>query len=179
MSESVRALRQLLRSLGMETLAAEQLLAQMLPAQPGDEDEPLYTVSVAAQLAGMHPQTLRQYDRLGLVIPERTKGRGRRYSRTDVDRLLQVQRLSHEGVSLAGIAQIMQLERENQQLRREARTLRRALSVLAQQKTRVFAADSNGSLTPYQRGSRPLPPRGGRQLIPRGSYSSALVLWRR
>ena len=58
------------------------------------EDTPVLTVSQAAQLAGMHPQTLRQYDRLGLVTPRRTVGRGRRYSRRDVARLLQVQRLA-------------------------------------------------------------------------------------
>ena len=55
----------------------------------------VYVVSVAAELAGMHPQTLRQYDRLGLVIPARTKGRGRRYTKRDVQRLRDVQRMSH------------------------------------------------------------------------------------
>ena len=59
-------------------------------------DEPItFVISVAAELAGMHPQTLRQYDRLGLVIPARTKGRGRRYTKRDVQRLRDVQRMSH------------------------------------------------------------------------------------
>lgn len=75
------------------------------------DDAPVLTVSQAAQLAGMHPQTLRQYDRLGLVVPRRTRGRGRRYSRRDVARLLEVQRLAQsEGVNLAGIKRILELE---------------------------------------------------------------------
>ena len=75
------------------------------------EDAPVFVISVAAQLAGMHPQTLRQYDRLGLVNPGRTAGGGRRYSARDVALLREVQRLSQEdGVNLAGIKRIMELE---------------------------------------------------------------------
>ena len=68
-----------------------------------DDETPVFVISVAAQLAGMHAQTLRQYDRLGLVSPSRTRGGGRRYSARDVTLLREVQRLSQdEGVSLAG-----------------------------------------------------------------------------
>src|SRR4051812_23594660 len=75
------------------------------------EDAPVYVISVAATLAGMHPQTLRQYDRLGLVSPGRTPGRGRRYSARDIDMLRQVQRLSQdEGINLAGVKRILELE---------------------------------------------------------------------
>jgi MerR family transcriptional regulator/heat shock protein HspR len=75
------------------------------------DDAPVFVISVAAQLAGMHAQTLRQYDRLGLVSPGRTGGGGRRYSARDVALLREVQRLSQdEGVNLAGIKRIMQLE---------------------------------------------------------------------
>src|SRR5438067_4196679 len=74
------------------------------------EDAPVFVISVAAELAGMHAQTLRQYDRLGLVSPSRTRGGGRRYSTRDVQLLREVQRLSHEGVSLAGIQRILDLE---------------------------------------------------------------------
>jgi MerR family transcriptional regulator/heat shock protein HspR len=75
------------------------------------EDAPVFVISVAAQLAGMHPQTLRQYDRLGLVNPDRTAGGGRRYSARDVALLREVQRLSHQdGVNLAGIKRIIELE---------------------------------------------------------------------
>src|SRR4051794_6840902 len=75
------------------------------------EDAPVFVISVAAQLAGMHAQTLRQYDRLGLVTPGRTIGGGRRYSARDVALLREVQRLSQiEGVNLAGIKRIIELE---------------------------------------------------------------------
>ena len=78
-----------------------------------DDDTPVFVISVAAQLAGMHAQTLRQYDRLGLVTPSRTSGGGRRYSQRDVALLREVQRLSQEeGVSLPGIARILELENQ-------------------------------------------------------------------
>ena len=82
------------------------------------DDEPLYVISVAAEMAGMHPQTLRQYDRLGLVSPRRTGGGGRRYSLRDVELLREVQRLSQEeGVNLIGIKRILELEAEVHVLR--------------------------------------------------------------
>jgi MerR family transcriptional regulator/heat shock protein HspR len=75
------------------------------------DDSPVFVISVAASLAGMHPQTLRQYDRLGLVTPTRSDGGGRRYSARDVALLREVQRLSQdEGVNLAGIKRIIELE---------------------------------------------------------------------
>ena len=75
------------------------------------EDAPVFVISIAAQLAGMHAQTLRQYDRLGIVSPGRTGGGGRRYSARDVALLREVQRLSQdEGVNLAGIKRIIELE---------------------------------------------------------------------
>jgi MerR family transcriptional regulator/heat shock protein HspR len=87
---------------------------------PGDlpEDAPVFVISVAAQLAGMHAQTLRQYDRLGLVSPGRTSGRGRRYSARDIVMLREVQRLSQEeGINLSGIKRILELENHVQALR--------------------------------------------------------------
>jgi MerR family transcriptional regulator/heat shock protein HspR len=82
------------------------------------EDAPVFVISVAAQLAGMHAQTLRQYDRIGLVTPGRTVGGGRRYSARDVALLREVQRLSQdEGVSLAGIKRIIELESQVDALR--------------------------------------------------------------
>ena len=74
------------------------------------EDEGIYVISVASQLSGLHPQTLRQYDRLGIVSPNRTVGKNRRYSLLDIVKLRNVQRLVGEGINLAGIARIMQLE---------------------------------------------------------------------
>jgi MerR family transcriptional regulator, heat shock protein HspR len=82
------------------------------------DDTPVYVISVAAQLSGLHPQTLRAYDRLGLVSPGRTAGRGRRYSLRDILILREVQRLSQEdGVNLSGIKRILELENEWQRSR--------------------------------------------------------------
>jgi len=74
------------------------------------EDEAVYVISVASELSGMHPQTLRQYDRMGLVTPGRASGRGRRYSLRDIASLRNIQRLVGEGVNLSGIKRIMELE---------------------------------------------------------------------
>jgi MerR family transcriptional regulator/heat shock protein HspR len=77
---------------------------------PKERESRTFLISVAAELAGMHAQTLRTYDRLGLVTPSRSSGGGRRYSQHDVDLLREVQRLSHdEGVNLAGIKRIIEL----------------------------------------------------------------------
>ncbi|HVQ87338.1 MAG TPA: helix-turn-helix transcriptional regulator [Actinomycetes bacterium] len=78
---------------------------------------PVYAISVVAQLTGMHPQTLRQYDRLGLVAPQRTAGGGRRYSARDVDRLREIQQLSAEGIGLIGVKRIFELELHVEALR--------------------------------------------------------------
>lgn len=74
------------------------------------DDDGVYVISVAAELSGMHPQTLRQYDRMGLVSPGRASGRGRRYSLRDVASLRNIQRLVGDGINLAGIKRIMELE---------------------------------------------------------------------
>ena len=88
------------------------------------EDAPVFVISVAAQLAGMHAQTLRQYDRLGLVNPSRTPGGGRRYSARDVALLREVQRLSQEeGVNLAGIKRIIELEEQVEALQGQLEAL--------------------------------------------------------
>lgn len=103
---------------------------------------PVYIISVAAELAGMHPQTLRQYDRLGLVTPARTGGHGRRYSHRDVERLRQVQALSQEGVNLAGIRRILELERHVELLQRENRLLLMRQDAM----NRIFAAAVDGEV---------------------------------
>ena len=123
-------------------------------------DEPItFVISVAAELAGMHPQTLRQYDRLGLVIPARTKGRGRRYTKRDVQRLRDVQRMSQEeGINLAGIRRIrriLELERRDEALEEERDTLRSAVAASEARRNRVFAASSDGQVMPMRRGQRP------------------------
>ena len=77
---------------------------------PPDDDAAVYVISVAAEISGLHPQTLRQYDRLGLVSPNRTEGRNRRYSLRDIALLRAVQRLVGEGINHAGIKRIIDLE---------------------------------------------------------------------
>ena len=92
---------------------------------PGaDEDTPMFVISVAAQLSGLHAQTLRGYDRMGLVSPGRTSGGGRRYSMRDIALLREVQRLSQEeGVNLAGIKRIIELEQQVEQLQGQVEAL--------------------------------------------------------
>ncbi len=82
-----------------------------------DNTRPLYAISVAAELAGMHPQTLRQYDRLGLVCPQRVNGRNRLYSARDIERLREVADLSAAGISLEGIRRLLELQAEVERLR--------------------------------------------------------------
>ena len=136
-----------------------------------DPDAPIFVISVAAQLAGMHPQTLRQYDRLGLVIPGRASGRGRRYSARDVASLREVQRLSQEeGVNLAGIKRILELEYELRTLREQGQRLLEELALLRARLRsggRVFAADPGGDIVAVPPGRRPQRP----------PTSTALVVW--
>jgi len=139
-----------------------------------DEDAPVFVISVAAELAGMHPQTLRQYDRLGLVSPDRTRGRGRRYSARDIVVLREVQRLSQEeGVNLAGIKRILELEAQVGVLSRRVADLGAELdAALAelQRGRRVFAAGPAGEVVVVPRGRRPQRSAFG--------AGSALVVWR-
>jgi MerR family transcriptional regulator/heat shock protein HspR len=137
-----------------------------------DPEAPIFVISVAAQLAGMHPQTLRQYDRLGLVSPGRAAGRGRRYSARDVASLREVQRLSQEeGVNLAGIKRILELEYEVRGLREQASLLLQEVEQLRarlRSGSRVFAADPGGDIVAVPPGHRPQRP----------VTSTALVVWR-
>ncbi|AMY52418.1 MerR family transcriptional regulator [Rhodococcus fascians] len=110
----------------------------------GDPDAQIFVISVAAQLAGMHAQTLRTYDRLGLVIPHRTTGGGRRYTPRDVALLREVQRLSQdEGVNLAGIKRIIELTNQ-------VEALQARVSELAQEVANVHASYRR-DLVPIQR----------------------------
>ncbi|MFN8099832.1 MAG: helix-turn-helix transcriptional regulator [Dermatophilaceae bacterium] len=133
-----------------------------------DDETPLFVISVAAELAGMHAQTLRQYDRLGLVSPSRTRGGGRRYSPRDVSQLREVQRLSQEeGVSLAGIQRIMLLENQVAALRARVEELTEELARFRQSgMARVFTVGSAGDVVALRPGERP-----------RHTRSQALVRW--
>jgi len=121
-----------------------------------DENQPIFTISMAAELAGMHPQTLRQYDRIGLVQPGRTVGQSRRYSMRNVAQLREVARLSAEGVSLEGIRRVLELENTADALRERVRELEAALAdaLLAQPGRRVFAAGAAGEVQPLRAGTR-------------------------
>lgn len=144
-------------------------------------DTPVLTVSAAAERAGMHAQTLRQYDRLGLVVPARTAGRGRRYSLRDVDALLEVQRMSGEGINLEGIRRILALQHENALLRDTVDRLRSVIDP----GSRVFAASPSGDVESLPRGQRAARAQAEarrtnaehRRLV-RTSTGTALVLWR-
>jgi MerR family transcriptional regulator/heat shock protein HspR len=92
-----------------------------------DATDAVYIISVAAEIVGMHPQTLRVYERKGLVDPYRTPGGTRRYSQADLDRLLLIQELSSAGVNLEGIKRIIALQAENKRLRSQVDRLRRLL----------------------------------------------------
>lgn len=124
----------------------------------------------------MHAQTLRQYDRLGLVTPSRTRGGGRRYSARDVELLREVQRLSQEeGISLPGIARILELENHVDALQSRVAELTleaERLRIAAAGGSRVFSVGPGGEILASRLGERPRRRPGG------GSASQALVLWR-
>ena len=125
-------------------------------------DAKVLIISIAARLAGMHPQTLRQYDRMGLVQPGRTSGGGRRYSERDVALLREVQRLSQEeGVNLAGIKRIIELEGQVSDLRQRVADLE---DELIRTRTRLARLEASGF------------PR--RDLVPTHQHQTALVVWR-
>ena len=104
-----------------------------LDNQQPDDEAGLYVISVAAELSGLHPQTLRQYDRLGLVSPDRTVGRNRRYSLRDIASLRMVQRLVGEGINHAGIKRIIELETAMANMAVEVAKLRIEVDALIEQ----------------------------------------------
>jgi MerR family transcriptional regulator/heat shock protein HspR len=137
-------------------------MADLPFGEVGAEDVKVFVISVAAELAGMHPQTLRQYDRLGLVRPGRASGGGRRYSARDVTRLREIARLSHdEGVNLAGIKRIIELESHVEALQQRVSELLDELDDAHRRVAEVEAAVHAS----YRRDLVPLP-------------KSALVVWR-
>ena len=132
-----------------------------------DEHTPVFAIAVAAELAGMHPQTLRQYDRLGLVSPKRTAGQSRRYSMRDVVQLREIARLSAEGLNLEGIKRILELENQVTSLSERVRELEGALAdeLLNRPGRRVFAAGAAGDVISLRAGTR-------------AARSNQLVVWR-
>ncbi|MEY9892370.1 MerR family transcriptional regulator/heat shock protein HspR [Catenulispora sp. MAP12-49] len=148
-------------------------MASKNPFLPLTDETPVYVISVAAQLAGMHPQTLRQYDRLGIVCPERTGGGGRRYSARDIDTLREVQRLSQdEGVNLAGIKRIRELEEQVAALSRRVAELE-AVTLYPTPKSTVAPAVPVSPLPPA-------PPGYRGDLLPAlpATFTTALAVWK-
>jgi len=121
-----------------------------------DENSPVFAIAMAAELAGMHPQTLRQYDRIGLVSPTRTAGKSRRYSMRNVAQLREIAALSAEGVSLEGIRRVLNLEDQVTALANRVRQLESALAdeLLNRPGRRVFAAGSEGDVISLRAGTR-------------------------
>ena len=133
----------------------------------GGERE-VFVISVAAEITGMHAQTLRTYDRIGLVTPQRTRGGGRRYSKDDIEQLQEIQRLSHdEGVNLAGIKTIIEQQERIKKLERENRELKRMLAEGGAGGSGAGAAGAAGAGGAGRR-------RGEIVHVPR---STAVVLW--
>ena len=102
--------------------------------QPPGPDAAVYVISVAAELSGLHPQTLRTYERMGLISPGRTGGGGRRYSSRDIERLREISRLTSSGIGIEGVRRILELEnrvtaltQRNEELRAEVEATREAL----------------------------------------------------
>lgn len=121
-----------------------------------DQDSPVFAIAIAAELVAMHPQTLRQYDRLGLVSPTRTAGKSRRYSMRDVVQLREIARLGAEGLNLEGIRRILELENQVAALQSRVRELETALAdeLLNRPGRRVFAAAGSGDVVPLRTGTR-------------------------
>lgn len=127
-----------------------------VPFPPGaDEDTPMFVISIAAQLSGLHAQTLRGYDRMGLVSPGRTTGGGRRYSMRDIALLREVQRLSQEqGVNLAGVKRIIELEHEVDRLSARVAELTEELAAVhaaAEQAAAAIHRSYRNELVPVRR----------------------------
>jgi MerR family transcriptional regulator/heat shock protein HspR len=125
----------------------------LIVAAKRHEEARTFLISVAAELAGMHAQTLRTYDRLGLVSPQRSSGGGRRYSQRDVDLLREVQRLSqNEGVNLAGIKRIIELTNQVEALQSRVRELTEEVERLRKPSTALVLWQPGAAQRRRQRG---------------------------
>ncbi len=111
-----------------------------------DKDRPLYMISVAAELAGVHPQTLRIYEQKGLVSPQRTRGNTRMYSQADIERLQLINELTDEGINLAGVIRILDLKGRLEERDDEIDTLHRRVRKLADRVHELETRESVNSL---------------------------------
>jgi MerR family transcriptional regulator, heat shock protein HspR len=117
---------------------------------PSNPDQAIYIISVAAELAGVHPQTLRVYERKGLLHPQRTRGNTRRYSERDIARLRKIQDLTREGINLAGVIRIIELERGVEQLQESYAELADRLEQAEQALMDEAAARDRMALVPFK-----------------------------
>lgn len=142
------------------------------PYVPPSPEAAVYVISVAAELTGLHPQTLRTYERLGLVTPGRTGGGGRRYSTRDVEQLREIAELTSTGIGLEGVRRILELERENALLRHRVDELADKLD--------ATRAAVRGTAVPRPAADPVLPglPNKLPVLRPRG-VDASVVVWRR
>lgn len=127
----------------------------------GASREPVYVISVAAELAGMHPQTLREYERKGLVTPGRTKGNTRRYSERDIERLRQIQKLTQDlGLNLAGASIVLELESKLGDARARVAELERQIEALEAEARRRIAdvhRRYGANIVAYEPPAKPVP----------------------
>lgn len=120
-----------------------------------DRNRAVYVISVAAELAGVHPQTLRIYERKGLLEPARTGGGSRRYSEGDIDRLIRIQELTAAGINLEGVRRVMELEDQVDQLREELALARSEAKEAVERTHRKYRRE----LVPVSKSPVPFRPR--------------------
>jgi MerR family transcriptional regulator/heat shock protein HspR len=139
---------------------------QQPPRQgPPGEDDAVYVISVAAQLSGLHPQTLRTYERVGLITPGRTGGGGRRYSYRDIERLREIADLTASGIGIEGVRRILDLENAVTALRARNAELAAELAAAHEALRQAMAA-------------RPAP-RSNLPALPDAPVGQSVVVWRR
>lgn len=119
-------------------------------ARGSDRDQAMYVISIAAELAGVHPQTLRVYERKGLVSPHRTEGNTRRYSERDIARLRRIQELTQEGVNLAGVMRVMELERQLDRAEARYERLLEELAAVRSEIQEAIDARDRSSMVPLR-----------------------------
>ena len=142
--------------------------ARRRAAREAGPDIGVYVISVAAELTGLHPQTLRTYDRLGLVSPGRTGGGGRRYSLRDIEQLREIAELTASGIGLEGVRRILDLENHLTALRLRVRELEDQLEATEYALGQALA-----------RGERGPEPRRNLPAVPAGGPGASLMVWRR
>lgn len=120
------------------------------PRRPGMSEQAIYVISVAAELAGVHPQTLRVYERKGLLTPQRTAGNTRRYSQQDINLLRRIQELTNEGLNLAGVMKVLELEGQMERLQARHSRAVEEINVLARRIEEIEEERGRTALVPLK-----------------------------